>query len=452
VSLQKGQILELEISDLSHDGRGVAHINNFAIFVPGALPGERAEVQVTEVKKRYGQGLLLKIISPSSARVEPSCPVYPLCGGCQIQHLSYPEQLAAKQRRVAEALKRIGKLQGTVLPIIGMDNPWQYRNKALLPFAKTASGEILLGCFEKGTHNVVDIKCCLIQHEAQQTALAKVRELVRKYNLSIYDERTGKGLLRHLLVRTGFRTGEMLLGLVTTKEPFPKSNQFAAELADSLDGLVGVVRNINDKRTNVILGHETKLLWGRPVLYDEILGVRYTISATSFFQVNPVGMEVLYQKVLDAAGKFSTAVDAYCGIGSIALLLAQKGEKVFGIEVVPSAISDAKANAQLNGIDNAAFLEGKVEDVLPQLIDEDIDLDLAVLDPPRKGCDEIVLDAIAKAEIPKVVYVSCNPSTLARDLAVLAQKGYETKWVQPVDMFPQTFHVECVVLMSRVEK
>ncbi len=451
MSFQRGQIIQAAISDLSHDGRGVAHVDDFAVFVAGALPGEEVQFQITEVKKSYARGALKKIVSASPARTTPVCDLYPRCGGCQLQHLDYSQQLAAKEKYVSQTIKRIGKIQPPVLPIIGLENPWQYRNKALFPFARK-DGTLLLGCFEMGTHNVVNLAHCPIQHQAHLAVLAKIRELVAAYGLSIYDERTGCGLLRHLLIRTGFKTGETLLGLVTTSECFPDSQKFAAELAGGIDeNIVGVVRNINDRRGNVILGSESRLLWGKPVLYEEILGLRFAISATSFFQVNPAGMEKLYGKVLEAAGNFSVAVDAYCGIGSIALLLAKAGKKVYGIETVSSAISDAKENARLNGIANAVFLEGKVEEALPRLLGTGLKPDLVVLDPPRKGCEGNVLSAIVEAQISKLVYVSCNPSTLARDLAALSP-FYETKWVQPVDMFPQTYHVECVVLMSRVKK
>lgn len=447
---QKGQNLELEITDLTHDGRGVSHLQDYAIFVPGALPGERVQVQISQVKKHYAQGSLRKIITSSEARISPQCAIYPRCGGCQIQHLNYQAQLAAKESQVTQTLKRIAKLQVPILPIVGMEEPWQYRNKALFPFDRASDGRVLLGCFEMGTHTVVDLDHCPIQHQGQRLAIAKVRELVEEYGLSIYNEETGKGLLRHLLLRSGFKTGEMLLGLITTGEPFPRAQEFASALAASFENLVGVVRNINSKRTNVILGERTELLWGRPILYDQILGLRFAISATSFFQVNPLGMELLYSKVLAAAGDYSVAVDAYCGIGSIALLLAKKGAKVYGIETIPSAIVDANANAKLNEIDNVTFIQGKVEEILPKLLERQLEPDLVVLDPPRKGCEEVVLAAIAKSQIPKIVYVSCNPSTLARDLAILSQKGYQTTWVQPVDMFPQTYHTECVAQLMRV--
>ena len=445
----KGQILELEITDLSHDGKGVAHLDDFAIFIPGALEGEKVQVQISQVKKHYASGSLVEIIRASKARVKPTCRIYPRCGGCQIQHLGYSGQLAAKEKQVRAALGRIGKLQVPVLPIVGQKEPWHYRNKALLPFAYGSDSKVMLGCFQRGTHTVVDLDHCPIEHPNQKEALVKVKELVEEYGLSIYNEKTGKGLLRHLLIRTGFNTGESLVGLVTTGEPFPQEREFAQRLS-ALEGVVGVVRNINSKRTNVILGHETQLLWGRPVVYEEVLGLRFAISATSFFQVNTFGMELLYEKVLEAAGEFSLAVDAYSGIGSIALLLAQRCRQVYGIEIIPSAIVDAKANAKLNKFDHAIFLEGKVEEVLPQLLERGLAPDLVVLDPPRKGCEETVLTSIAKSQIPKLVYVSCSPSTLARDLALLAQRGYETKWVQPVDMFPQTYHTECVAKLVKM--
>lgn len=451
IPLHVGESVQLTIEGLTADGEGVARYQGFTVFVPGALPGDQVEAQVISVKPKYGRALPSKIVSAAKQRVAPLCPVYDACGACQLQHLAYAAQLEHKRQWVVDALERIGKLTDVVVhPTLSMQEPWRYRNKAQFPVGLT-DGRIVAGCYRQRSHEVVDIDDCSIQHPLSARVLQVVKELAQAYGLSIYDEPTGAGLLRHVLVKIGFFTGEALAVLVTTAEPFPSSRQFGADLMQQVPELVGVVQNINNRRTNVILGDKTITLAGRDYLIDKLGGLRFRISARSFYQVNPLQTEVLYQKALAYAGLtgHETVIDAYCGIGTISLFLARRAKRVIGIEIVEAAILDARRNATLNGIDNAEFIVGQAEAIMPCLHAEGFRPDVIVVDPPRAGCAEQLLEAIVNMQPQRVVYVSCNPTTLARDLAYLSQNGFVVQEVQPVDMFPHTGHVECVALITR---
>lgn len=453
IPLCVGESVQLNIERLTSDGEGVARYQGFTVFVPGALPGDQVKAQVISVKPKYGRALPSRIISSSNQRVAPLCPVYDACGACQLQHLAYDAQLKHKRQWVIDALERIGKLTDidvhTTLP---MQEPWRYRNKAQFPVGLT-DGRIVAGCYRQRSHEVVDIDDCSIQHPLSARVLQEVKELAPAYGLSIYDEESGRGLLRHVLVKVGFFTNEVLAVLVTTAEPFPNSQQFAGDLMQRIPELVGVVQNINDRRTNVILGDKTITLAGRDHLIDKLGGLQFRISARSFYQVNPLQTEVLYQKALDYAGLtgYETVIDAYCGIGTISLFLARQAKRVIGIEIVDAAILDARRNATLNGIDNAEFMVGQAEMIMPRLYEEGLRPDVIVVDPPRAGCAEPLLEAIVNMQPQRVVYVSCNPTTLARDLAYLSQNGFVVQEVQPVDMFPHTGHVETCCLLTKVE-
>ena len=453
IPLAVGQVVQLEIEGLTSAGEGVGRQEGFTVFVPGALPGDRVEAEVISLKPKYGRALPRKVLRKSEQRVAPLCPVYDACGACQLQHLDYTAQLEYKRQWVVDALERIGKLNDiTVHPTLPMEEPWRYRNKAQFPVGLTA-GRIVAGCYRQRTHQIVDIDDCSIQHPLSARVLQVVKKLAAAYGLSVYDEQTGEGLLRHVLVRVGFHTDEALAVLVTTSKPFGQLKELAADLMQEVPELVGVVQNINDRRTNVILGDKTIPLAGRDYLIDQLGGLKFRISARSFYQVNPLQTEVLYQKTLDYAGLTGseTVIDAYCGIGTISLFLACKAQKVIGIEVVEAAIHDARRNATLNDINNAEFIVGEAEKVMPRLYKDGLRPDVIVVDPPRAGCAEPLLEAIVNMQPQRVVYVSCNPTTLARDLAYLSQKGFRVQEVQPVDMFPHTGHVETVVLMSRVK-
>ena len=465
-----GQMLELQIDGLGHDGEGVGRAQGFTFFIPGAIPGDQVLAVVKQVKKNYGFAEVVKVISPSPDRVMPECSVFGRCGGCALQHMDYQAQLRWKRQRVVDALQRIGGFSDPVVhETIGMAQPFRYRNKGQYPV--TLSGEQLVaGFYAKGSHEVVACQDCLIQHPLNNRIVSEVSRLAMEFGLDAYNEHTGQGFLRHILIKTGFETGEALCVLVTNGRDFPEGDgdakdskvdrnsrrsgaEFGRRLQQAVPELVGVVQNINTQKTNVILGDETRTLWGRDALIDELCGLQFKISARSFFQVNPLQTAVLYNKALEyaALNGTETVLDLYCGIGTISLLLAGRSRQVIGVEYVEDAVVDARNNAEMNGISNVDFYAGDAGTVLENLAGEGINFDVAVLDPPRAGCDAKVLRILANLKVPRIVYVSCNPASLARDLKLLAEMGYGLKEAQPVDMFPQTSHVETVVLMSRKE-
>lgn len=446
--ISKNDYVELYIEGLSHEGLGVGKYKGFTLFVKRALPGETVRAKVIKLKKQYGFARLIEIIQASPERVEPICPIYKHCGGCQLQHLSYEEQLRQKRQVVMDNLERIGGLdlnQVVVHPTLGMETPWRYRNKAQVPIGER-DGELIGGFYRQGSHEIIDMQECLIQHEANDQVIQRVKEIASKLGIPAYDEEKHQGLLRHVVAKYGFATNQLMLVLITNGNAIPRQTELIEQLTGSFPNLKSIVQNINTKRTNVIFGSETKVLWGEGYIYDTIGEIRFAISAQSFYQVNPVQTKVLYETALayaDLQGH-ETVIDAYCGIGTISLFLAQKAKKVYGVEIVPQAIEDAKRNAQLNNMDNVEFIVGEAETIIPQWKAQGMTADVICVDPPRKGCDPALLEAIIAMRPKRVVYVSCNPSTLARDLNILAEGGYQVKEVQPVDMFPQTAHVECV--------
>lgn len=461
--VSKNEETVIDIIGMNHDGEGVGRANGYTLFVQGALPGETVRVRVMKTKKQYGYAKLLEIVKASPDRVSAPCPIYDQCGGCQIQHMSYAGQLAWKRQLVVDNLQRIGKLnvlvedaegaeqQGIrVLPTMGMDEPWRYRNKAQVPIG-AADGGLVGGFYAKGSHRIIDMDICLIQHEHNDEVVAKVKELGSHLGISAYNEETGRGLLRHVVVKKAFRTGEMMLVLVTNGRDIPHKDAWIGSIREAIPHVASICQNVNKKQTNVIFGDETRVLWGRDVIYDYIGDVQFAISARSFYQVNPVQTEVLYGKTVEYAGLSGkeTVIDAYCGIGTISLFLAQHADQVYGVEIVPEAIEDARSNAMLNEMKNVKFEVGASEDVIPRWKEQGIEADVIVVDPPRKGCDPRLLDTILEMKPERVVYVSCNPSTLARDLRVLEDGGYRTVEVTPVDMFPHTVHVESVALLVR---
>lgn len=444
--VQKNEYIEAVFEDLTHDGAGVAKVDGYPLFVPNGLPGEKAKIKVVKVNKDYGFGRLIEILEQSPERVEAPCSIYKECGGCQLQHLSYEGQLRFKEKQVKDVLQRIGKLEDVhVHPVLGMKHPWSYRNKSQVPIGEREGG-LIGGFYQKRSHQIIDMKTCLIQQEKNDEVLQKVKEICSRYGVRAYDEEKHKGDLRHIMVRYGAVSGEVMVVLITRTNDLPNKKKIVKEIAASISGLKSIIQNINPKKTNVILGEETKVLWGEEVIHDYIGNIKFAISARSFYQVNPEQTKVLYEKALEYAELHGdeTVIDAYCGIGTISLFLAQKAGNVYGVEIVPEAIEDAKKNAALNGITNVEFAVGEAETVIPKWYEEGIEADVLVVDPPRKGCDEKLLQTIIDMKPQKVVYVSCNPATLARDLRILEDGGYKTLKVQPVDMFPQTTHVECV--------
>jgi len=447
----KNEVYEIEITGFSNDGYGVGRVNGFTLFVPGVLPGEKILAKVVKVKKQYGYGRLLELRSPSPDRAEPVCPVYKRCGGCQLQHLSYAKQLEWKRQWVVDSLQRIGGLSDVLVhPTIGMSAPWRYRNKSQVPVGQR-NGQVVTGFYAPRSHEIIPIEQCGIQHEVSDRVLRLVREWAGKWQIPVYDEGRHQGLLRHVVVKTGFATGEVMVVLVTNGERLPHGEKLLNRLREEVPGLQSLVQNIQTRRTNVILGERSKLLWGREVIYDRIGNVRFAISARSFYQVNPLQTEVLYGKALEYAALTGeeVVIDAYCGIGTISLFLAQKARHVYGVEVVPEAVADARRNAALNQMQNVTFVAGEAETVIPEWASQGLRADVIVVDPPRKGCGEPLLMAILEMRPRRVVYVSCNPATLARDLKYLSEHGYVVAEVQPVDMFPQTVHVESVTLLVR---
>lgn len=444
--VEKNAYIEVIFEDLTHDGAGVAKIEGYPIFVPNGLPGEKALIKVIKVNKGYGFGRLIELYEKSPYRVEVRKEELHKYGGCQLEHIRYDGQLKYKENQVRQVLARIGKLEDVIIhPILGMDNPWHYRNKAQVPVGEK-DGQLIAGFFKPRSHEIVDTDESLIQIPEINEAVQAVKEICGRLGIHPYDEGAHRGVLRHIMARYGQQTGELMVVLVTRTPDIPHKEQLIEEIVTRLPKVKSIIHNINSKRTNVILGEQTKVLWGNEVIYNYIGDVRFAISALSFYQVNPIQTKVLYDKALEYAALTGTesVIDAYCGIGTISLFLAQKARKVFGVELVPEAIEDAKKNAKLNGITNAEFESGAAEIVIPKWYEAGNKADVLVVDPPRKGCDEALLQTIIEMKPKKVVYVSCNPATLARDLRILEDGGYRTVEVQPVDMFPHTMHVECV--------
>jgi len=448
---QKNQLMEVMFEDVTHEGLGVAKPNSFPVFVAGGLPGEVGQIKITKMLKTHGFGRLLKLEKSSVDRVQPVCSVYKQCGGCHLQHLSYQGQLEVKRKIVQNALLRIGKLEGvTVQPVIQMDDPWRYRNKVQVPVA-SVDGELVTGFYSNRSHDVVAMDQCMIQIEENDEAVQIVKQICQKYHVAAYDEATHQGVLRHIMVRYGAATKELMLVLVTRVKDFKHKEQVIREIVAALPQLKSFVQNINAKRTNVILGEQNEILWGSDTISDCIGDIQFKISPHSFYQVNPVQTEMMYQKVLEFAKLTGQefVIDAYCGVGTISLFLARQARTVLGIEIVPQAIADARHNAQLNDIDNVAFVVGAAELVMGKMQETGERADVVVIDPPRKGCDKELLAAIVSMASDRVVYVSCNPATLARDLRILVDGGYSIEEVQPFDMFPMTGSIEVIVQLSR---
>lgn len=454
VPVIKNREYELEVDNLGMNGEGIGRIEGFTMFVPGALPGEKIRIKAVKVGKSYGYGKLLEIIESSSQRVKPKCPHAGRCGGCQLQHMSYSLQLEFKKQLVKDTIERIGGLENILIhDTIGMDNPWRYRNKMQFPVG-TIKDKLAIGFYAPRSHNIIDMDTCYIQHSINDEIVKVIRQYMNEFNIRPYDEVAHKGIVRHIVSKVGFESGEVMAIIVTNGHSLPHKNKLIKLLREQIPGLVSIVQNNNPHKTNVVLGKENIVLWGKDHIVDYIGDLKFKISPLSFYQINPIQTAILYDKAVEYAnltGK-EEVIDAYCGIGTISLFMAQKAKKVYGIEIVPQAIEDAKINALENNIHNAEFIEGQAEVIIPSMVEKGLKIDVAVVDPPRKGCDPKLLDALIHAQPERIVYVSCNPATLARDLRYLSDRGYKVQEVQPVDMFPQTSHVECVVLMSRVGK
>ncbi|MBS4021448.1 MAG: 23S rRNA (uracil(1939)-C(5))-methyltransferase RlmD [Dethiobacter sp.] len=451
--LSRGEKIQLGIERLNHDGEGVARVNGFTVFVPGAVPGDSVTANVISVQRTYARCLLDSVDKPSPSRIKPPCEHFDSCGGCQLQHLDYQAQLSLKRDMVEQALRRLGGLDVVVRPVIGMTDPWRYRNKAQVPVGMDGP-TVKAGFFARRSHRIVNVDCCLIQHPTNDRVVDVVRSVLKETGIPVYNEQEHTGLIRHVVARTSFSSGETLVVLVTNGHQIPGLDKLINALRSRLDNVAGIVQNINTRKGNVILGPEDVTLWGRPFLTENLHGLSFHISPRSFFQVNTVQTEALYKKVKEYAALTGneTVFDLYCGIGTIALYLSRHAGRVVGVESVAAAVDDARKNAKLNKIENAEFHIGLAEDVAPQLQRKWLSASVAVVDPPRKGCEQRLLDAIIKMEPSRLIYVSCNPATLARDLKYLTGHSFTVREVQPVDMFPHTTHVETVVLITRVKE
>ncbi len=470
---EKNQTLTVEITDMTSEGEGVGKKDGFPFFVKDTIIGDKAEIRITRVKKNYAYGRLEKVLTPSPFRVEPKCAFHRQCGGCQIQSMSYEKQLEFKQTKVRNNLIRIGgfapeKIDKIMEPIVGMEEPFYYRNKAQYPVGTNREGEPVTGFYAGRTHSIVANTQCYLGTNENKEILEIILAYMKENKVSAYDETTGKGLIRHVLIRKGFCSGEIMVCLVVNLKGKQRELPTQQKLLDgllTLPNMTSVSLNINTERTNVILGQEIRLIWGKETIQDTIhvcdaennfertgRGITYAISPVSFYQVNSAQTEKLYSLALSYAGLTGqeTVWDLYCGIGTISLFLAEKAKRVYGVEVVPQAVENARENAVSNGITNAEFFVGKAEEVLPQKYEKDgIFADVIVVDPPRKGCDNACLDTILKMAPKRVVYVSCDSATLARDLKALCGGGYEVERVRAVDMFPMTVGVETVVHLSQ---
>ena len=451
---RKNDIVTLEIVDCGTDGEGIGKADGFTVFVKDAVIGDTIMAKIMKAKKNYGYGRLMEILKPSPYRVEPVCLSARQCGGCQLQAVSYEEQKVFKEKKLRGHLERIGGFtEFPMEPLIGMDDPYHYRNKAQFPVGRNKEGRIVTGFYAGRTHAIIENRDCALGIPQNKDVLDRVIAHMEKYNIAPYDEATGKGLVRHIFVRYGFFTGELMVCLIINGQDLPHQRELVEKLCE-IPGMTSISLNMNKKRSNVILGDKVKTIWGEDYITDKIGDISYEISPLSFFQVNPKQTWKLYSKALEYADLHGeeTVWDLYCGIGTISLFLAQKAKFVRGVEIVPAAIEDAKRNAQINHIENVEFFVGKAEEVLPREYEKNgVYADVIVVDPPRKGCDEMLLKTILKMQPKRVVYVSCDSATLARDLRFLCDNGYELKKVCGVDQFPQTVHVETIVLLSKGE-
>ena len=462
--MNKNDIVTVEITDIGVSGEGIGHVDGYTLFIKDAVIGDVVEAKVMKAKKNYGYARLMKVITPSEYRVEPKCAFARRCGGCQIQEMSYDRQLVFKDQKIRGNLERIGgftkdQIDTVMQPVVGMEHPFGYRNKAQFPFGTDKEGNPITGFYAGRTHDMIANTDCALGVEQNKEILEIILQYMRENKIKSYDEKTGKGLIRHALIRYGFKTKEIMVCLVVNGKKLPKAERLIEKLIQ-IEGMTSITISPNTRRDNVIMGDSYEILWGQGYITDYIGNVKYQISPLSFYQVNPVQTEKLYGLALEYADLKGdeTVWDLYCGIGTISLFLAQKAKQVYGVEIVPQAIDDAKENAKINAIDNAEFFVGKAEEVLPEYYaeyerehnGETAHADVIVVDPPRKGCDETLLETIVKMQPEKVVYVSCDSATLARDLKYLCANGYEIKMCRGVDQFPQSVHVETVCLLSKL--
>ncbi|MBR8660018.1 23S rRNA (uracil(1939)-C(5))-methyltransferase RlmD [Brevibacillus sp. NL20B1] len=448
-AIRIGQQMTLTIKSLGINGEGIGYYKRKIVFVDKALPGEVVHAEVTDVKETYAIAKLVRVVERSPARVEPPCPVYEECGGCSLQHMDYQAQLASKRELVIESLRKYARLENPpVAETIGMDNPWGYRNKAQFQVGRQ-NGRLVAGLYQTGSHRLVDLEECRVQHEATNEIVRTARQIMEELGIPAYDERKRTGVIRTIVARVAFATGETQLTLVTATEEFPRVKELILELRTRLPGLVSIVQNVNRKKTSLIFGDSTRQLWGKPSIAEQLGELSFDLSARAFFQLNPEQTRKLYEEVKKAAGLTGSelVLDLYCGTGTIALWLAPYAREVRGIELIPDAVEDARRNAEKNGAANATFHVGRAEVLMPKWAKQGVKPDVVVVDPPRTGLDDALIRSLLEVQPQRIVYVSCNPSTLGKDVAKLLAR-YELVSVQPLDMFPHTSHVECVVLLT----
>jgi 23S rRNA (uracil1939-C5)-methyltransferase len=450
---RKNDIVTLEIEDCGIDGEGIGKADGFTVFVKDAVIGDKVTAKIIKAKKNYGYGRLMEVLKPSPYRVEPVCAFARQCGGCQLQALSYEQQLVFKENKVRGHLERIGGFTDIPMePVIGMEEPYHYRNKAQFPVGKNKEGRIVTGFYAGRTHSIIENRDCALGVSQNREILDLVIRHMEQFDIQPYDEKTGTGLVRHVLIRYGFFTGEIMVCLVLNGAKLPGESGLVEALC-RIPGMTSITINTNREQTNVILGEKIRTVWGKPYITDKIGDISYQISPLSFFQVNPQQTGKLYAKALEYAELTGeeTVWDLYCGIGTISLFLARNAKFVRGVEIIPAAIENARDNAKLNGIENVEFFVGKAEEVLPREYDKNgVYADVIVVDPPRKGCDEVLLRTMVQMQPKRIVYVSCDSATLARDLKYLCSEGYKLTRVCPVDQFAQTVHCEVVACLDRV--
>lgn len=462
---KKNDILVIDITDIGTDGEGIGKMDGYTLFVKDALPGDKAKVKIMKAKKNYAYAHLEQIVEPSKDRVKPKCPIARQCGGCQLQAINYERQLKFKNDKVKNNLIRIGGFEEKLIndimePIGGMDEPFRYRNKAQYPIGYDKNGELIAGFYAGRTHSIINKTDCILGAPENKEILERVLNWMRAFKIRAYNEEKGTGLVRHVLIRKGFATGQIMVCLVINGEKFVHREEFIRVIAE-VEGVTSISYSMNTSRDNVIMGDNYHTIYGNDTIEDYIGELKFEISPLSFYQVNPAQTKNMYGKALEYAnltGKESVW-DLYCGIGTISLFMASKAKQVYGVEIIPQAIDNAKENAKANNIDNAIFFVGKAEEVLPEFYENSKNAgsdmmhpDVIVVDPPRKGCDELCLNTMLKMQPDRIVYVSCDSATLARDLKYLHEGGYELKAVKAFDNFPQTIHVESVVLITRKEK
>lgn len=445
--IEKNQDFEVDIIDLGCEGEGVTKINGYTTFVKGALKGEKAKIKIVKANKDYGYGKLLELLEKSEAREEPICKSFGSCGGCNLQHMNYEAQLDYKTEMVKLTLKKQLGYEPKVNNIIGMGIPYHYRNKAQYP---VSNGKI--GFYADRTHKLIENESCYIQNTLTDRLAKDAFEITQKYGVTCYDEKTNKGCLRHIVTRIGINTNDMMITFVTNDEKFKNNDKIISDLTKSYPRITSIIQNINNENTNVIFGDKCITLYGQDYIEDVLGDYKFKISPLSFYQVNPVQTEVLYNVAKDYANLEGEEIvfDLYSGIGTISIFVAENSKKVYGVEVVQQAVENAKENAEINEIKNVEFVLGEAESIVPKMYKEGIKANVVFVDPPRKGCDKRLLDTIIEMKAERIVYISCNPATLARDLKYLNSNGYEIKEVQPVDMFPQTSHVENVTLLCKM--